>query len=173
MPPADLQAPLRVFTRAGDWVEESWSLPADAADVLEICAGWCDFALDPIRQIEPGACFKWGLFGREPLADWVRGPVVLLGDAAHPMLPFFGQGAACAIEDGVVLARCLEAFGDRVEALSRYHAARAPRANMLQRESNAGGERLQALNVESLKKWKVKNEDALGIFRYNPVTAEI
>ena len=50
-------------------------------------------------------CFKWGLFDRDPLPRWGQGRVTLLGDAAHPMLPFLSQGAASAIEDGYVLAR--------------------------------------------------------------------
>ena len=67
--------------------------------------------------------FRWGLFEREPMKTWTVGRVSLLGDAAHPMLPFLGQGAGMAIEDGVVLARCLFASDSVEEALQRYEAA--------------------------------------------------
>ncbi|MEL7029519.1 MAG: FAD-dependent monooxygenase, partial [Pseudomonadota bacterium] len=161
------------FTRAEAWVEESWSEPASPDDLLETFSGWCEFALAPIRAIPPERCYRWGLFLREPLARWTDGTTVLLGDAAHPMLPFFGQGAACAIEDAVVLARCLEAYDDAFIALNRYEAARLPRASMLQRESNLGGERLQAFDPYALKKAPVKAEDSMGIFRYDPATVDI
>jgi 2-polyprenyl-6-methoxyphenol hydroxylase-like FAD-dependent oxidoreductase len=52
---------------------------------------------------------KWALFERDPLSTWVQGRVLLLGDACHPMTPYMAQGAAMALEDSVVLARCLDA----------------------------------------------------------------
>jgi 2-polyprenyl-6-methoxyphenol hydroxylase-like FAD-dependent oxidoreductase len=60
------------------------------------------------------------LFDREPLAVWGRGPVTLLGDAAHPMLPHAGQGAAQALEDAVALGLAIGAGGDLESALRRY-----------------------------------------------------
>ena len=68
--------------------------------------------------------FKWALFDRPPLETWTRGRVTLLGDAAHPMLPFMGQGAGQSIEDGLVLARCLAADRDDPQrAIAAYAAA--------------------------------------------------
>ncbi len=64
---------------------------------------------------------------REPLPRLSEGRVALLGDAAHPMLPFLAQGASMAIEDGLILARCLEACADPAEALHRYDLARLAR----------------------------------------------
>ena len=69
------------------------------------------------------------LFDRKPLPSWGRGRTTLLGDAAHPMLPHAGQGAAQALEDAVVLGRCLAASDEIAAALRRYERLRVPRAN--------------------------------------------
>jgi salicylate hydroxylase len=73
--------------------------------------------------------YKWALIAREPLQRWSVGRVTLLGDACHPMLPFLGQGANMAIEDGMVLARCVRASVTVPEALARYEAARLDRTS--------------------------------------------
>ena len=80
--------------------------------------------------------FKWALFDRPPLETWTRGRVTLLGDAAHPMLPFMGQGAAQSIEDGFVLARCLAADRDDPQrAIEAYAARRRERTAAVQAAS--------------------------------------
>ncbi|HKT05270.1 MAG TPA: FAD-dependent monooxygenase, partial [Rugosimonospora sp.] len=84
---------------------------------------------------------RWALLDRDPLPRWTRGRVALLGDAAHPMFPFFAQGAAQAIEDAAVLAGCLATQpGDPVAALSRYERIRRPRAVRLQELSRGRAE---------------------------------
>jgi 2-polyprenyl-6-methoxyphenol hydroxylase-like FAD-dependent oxidoreductase len=67
------------------------------------------------------------LYDRDPVRSWSRGPATLLGDAAHPMLPFIGQGAGAALEDAVELGRALEAEPQIPAALARYEARRAER----------------------------------------------
>ena len=93
-------------------------------------------ALQPqVRGIIAAAdhTFKWALLDRMPLPRWSFGRIALLGDACHPMLPFLGQGAAQAIEDGATLAACLKAQSDDVPAaLERYQALRLPRASRCQ-----------------------------------------
>ena len=71
------------------------------------------------------------LFDREPIDTWGRGRVTLLGDAAHPMLPHAGQGAAQALEDAVALGRALFEAADVVTALRRYEQQRAPRTRAI------------------------------------------
>ncbi|MFN8113416.1 MAG: FAD-dependent monooxygenase [Solirubrobacterales bacterium] len=72
------------------------------------------------------------LFDRPPADRWSRGPVTLLGDAAHPMLPFLGQGACSALEDAVALAAALDGRTDVEAALADYEGARRPRtANLV------------------------------------------
>ncbi|MBY2944942.1 NAD(P)-binding protein [Rhizobium leguminosarum] len=82
---------------------------------------------------------KWPLFNRNPLPLWSQGRLVLLGDACHPMKPHMAQGAAMAIEDAAMLARCLEETGsqDYATAFRLYEASRRDRATQVQTVSNA------------------------------------
>lgn len=162
-----------VFAKAATWEDEGWSIKADPADIARIFDGWHEKPLDAIDALPAETCYRWGLFARQPLANLVNGRVALIGDAAHPMLPFFGQGASSSIEDAVVLCRCLDASETLDETLSRYNSARLGRVTTLQRESNLGGERLQGLDPYILRDQPLKNEDALGIFRYNPTQVAV
>ena len=94
------------------------------------------------RIIEHGSDWKlWVLCDREPVARWVDGRVALLGDAAHPMLQYFAQGAAMAMEDGVCLAHMIDAFPDDPErALLAYQDNRVPRTARVQVSSRLIGE---------------------------------
>ena len=77
---------------------------------------------------------KWALYDRPPLRHWGEGPVTLLGDAAHPMLPYLAQGGAMAIEDAAVLGRCLAPAPDDVAgAMRRYERERRRRTARAQR----------------------------------------
>lgn len=78
---------------------------------------------------------RWALYDRPPLAAWGKGRATLMGDAAHPMLPFVAQGAASAIEDAVALARHLKDADEIVPALRAYEAERQPRGTRLQTAS--------------------------------------
>lgn len=82
---------------------------------------------------------KWPLFNRNPLPLWSQRRMVLLGDACHPMKPHMAQGAAMAIEDAAMLARCLEKTGsqDYATAFRLYEASRRDRATQVQTVSNA------------------------------------
>jgi salicylate hydroxylase len=82
---------------------------------------------------------RWPLFDRPTIETWGKGHATLLGDAAHPMLPFVGQGAAAAIEDAVVLAKHLKDAEDTAPALRAFEAARGPRTKRLQAASISGG----------------------------------
>jgi salicylate hydroxylase len=121
---------------AGNYTTESWTATATVDELLAEFAGW-----DPrlIRLIQAAATpGRWALLDRQPLRQWSYGPVTLLGDAAHPMLPFFAQGAAQAIEDAATLARCLaEDPTDPSAALRRYEADRIPRTTRIQEVSHA------------------------------------
>ncbi len=102
------------------WEEEGWSIPATAQQFLDAYADFAPHLLDLIRAVPDDALFKWGLYDRAPLEVWASGRVAILGDAAHPMTPFLGQGASMAVEDAVVLARSLEASSTVGEALGIY-----------------------------------------------------
>ncbi len=109
-----------------DWRVESWSVQGSAAECLADYPGWHPDVHALIRAT--GRPHKWALFGREPMSRWSLGRVTLLGDACHPMPPFLAQGAAMALEDGLVLARCLQAHGpDHAAAFAAYERARLAR----------------------------------------------
>ncbi|MDX1693401.1 MAG: FAD-dependent monooxygenase [Ketobacteraceae bacterium] len=94
------------------WQEESWTLKADVEEMLEDFVGWNAQTRDILAATNPDSCYRWALYDREPFQTWLRDQCVLLGDAAHPMLPFLAQGAGMAIEDAYALAACLEQHPD-------------------------------------------------------------
>jgi 2-polyprenyl-6-methoxyphenol hydroxylase-like FAD-dependent oxidoreductase len=108
------------------WVEESWSVPSTQDELIAAYAGWNEALLGIFRHVEH--VFKWGIHDRDPVPEWTRDRVTLLGDAAHPTMPTLAQGGNMAIEDGYVLARNLARHDDNVKAaLGAYVAERQPR----------------------------------------------
>ncbi|MFF2486084.1 FAD-dependent monooxygenase [Microbacterium sp. NPDC058062] len=126
---------LVAFAPAGDYSVESWNAMATVEEFLGEFDGWDSRLLDLIRAANtPG---RWALLDREPLETWTDGTSVLLGDAAHPMFPFFGQGAAQAIEDAAVLATLISDEPQDLEVVAlRYERIRLPRTTRLQRVSH-------------------------------------
>ncbi|GAA4722115.1 FAD-dependent monooxygenase [Nocardioides endophyticus] len=122
---------LVAFAPAGDFTTESWTSTATVDEFLAEFDGWDPRLTDLIRAA--GVPGRWALLDRAPLDRWSSGGATLLGDAAHPMFPFFAQGAAQALEDAAVLARCLaEGIDEPAEALRRYEEIRIPRTTKLQ-----------------------------------------
>ncbi|WP_328636088.1 FAD-dependent monooxygenase [Streptomyces canus] len=126
---------LVAFAPAGSSSVESWTATATLGELLDEFDGWDPRLVELIRSADtPG---RWALLDREPLDHWNRGTATLLGDAAHPMFPFFAQGAAQAIEDGAVLALCLaENPHSPLTALGRYEELRRRRTARLQEVSH-------------------------------------
>lgn len=115
--------------RRDDWVVESWSEADTVEEFRGDFANWHEDVLAMIGAID--VPYKWALIGRPPLQHCSVGRVTLLGDAFHPTLPILGQGANMAIEDGMVLARCLEVSASTTEALQRYETARVDRTSRI------------------------------------------
>ena len=122
-----------------DWREPGWSTPGETREILDRFAPdhWHASARDLLAAAQHWQ--KWALFDCEPLAAWGKGPVTLLGDAAHPMLPYLAQGAAMAIEDAVVLAACLGHTADVSAALRQYETIRLPRTTRVQGDARHNG----------------------------------
>ena len=116
-----------------DWVAESWTQRGSVDECLADFEGWHDDVRTMIRAIDTH--YLWALMIREPIDRWIAGRVALLGDAAHPTLPFLAQGAAMAIEDGLVLARALDQFDAVPDALTAYRDARFERTARVVRGS--------------------------------------
>ena len=124
------------IARKDDFLSESWAEPADVSEVAAQFSEWHQNVSDIILATPSDKCMRWALFTRAPLNNWINGRVCLLGDAAHPTTPFFGMGAAMAIEDSLILARCFEAENDNWQsALERYQRARMARTNHIQQIS--------------------------------------
>ena len=105
------------------WRRESWTDRADVAELRAAFHGWHPVVQEIIDALD--APLKWALFDRDPLPCWGRGPVALLGDACHPMLPYGAQGYAQAVEDAAVLAACL-ADPRRATSRPRWPATSPP-----------------------------------------------
>jgi len=124
------------FCEAGDWRLESWRVEGDRGEALKTYKDWNPAITQIIENTE--LLYKWALYDREPLRQWTDGRVTLLGDAAHPMLPYLAQGACMAIEDAYALAALLEKHEDSVPgALKAYETLRQPRTARVQRNSSA------------------------------------
>lgn len=144
-----------------DWSEEGWTLPGDAEDLRTAYANFHGDArklLDALDEVTRSA-----LHVRDPMQQWAKGCATLLGDAAHPMVPFMAQGACMAIEDAVVLARALEGADDNdaiVTALARYETERKPRTARVQESSLAND-------------WLKKAGNADWVYGYNAWTTPL
>jgi salicylate hydroxylase len=135
--PVRAGASVNMVAVCGDrWQSPAWNVGAGRDEVLERfpATAWAP----AVRRLlaAPERWQKWALYDREPSTWWGRGPVTLLGDAAHPMLPFLAQGASMAIEDASILAReFARSPADHDAALRNYETARRPRTARVQRAS--------------------------------------
>lgn len=155
------------LVQSNAWEEEGWSIPATNEEFAKAFPGYEPDLLALIRNIPAGDVFKWGLRDREPLKTWTVGRVTMLGDAAHPMTPFLGQGACMAIEDALLLGRAFGAAKDYSEALRRYEDARRPRGTLVQLSSREEG---QTLQDPSRKRRTAQDR---GLMDYDPVATPV
>lgn len=169
--PSDLNASAITFLAAVDappvWPDPAeWRLPATTREATGTFEGWHPAVTSIIAAVEHTQ--RWGLFAVEPLKRWSRGRVVVIGDAAHAMLPHHGQGANQAIEDAVVLAAALgSASGwhkDDVErALLAFEQARKLRTERVQKLSWDTNE---LLHLSKGDEWDARNEALAGLHKF-------
>ncbi len=129
----------------GEWRPESWSARGDRDEALADYSSW----FPPIRALIAATdeVYKWALFDRVPLDQWTRDCVTLLGDAAHPMLPYMAQGASQSIEDAYVLTHCLQnGQANPQQALQQYAVLRRERTAAVQAASREAGRQAQLAN---------------------------
>jgi salicylate hydroxylase len=123
------------FVERDDWQVESWTVAGTTDELANDFRGWHADVHAIIEQLDTP--FRWALMVRGPMPRWSRGRIALLGDACHPTLPFLGQGAVMAIEDGYVLAACLARYrDDAAAAFARYEAIRRERTAAVVRKSH-------------------------------------
>lgn len=111
------------------WTDESWSAAGSVPELLAAYRGWHPDLLTVLASAD--SVRRWAVHDRDVIPSWSTGRLTLLGDAAHPMLPFFAQGANQAIEDAAVLARWLATTDDVPAALRGYEAERGPRTERI------------------------------------------
>jgi len=160
------------ISRARTWEGEGWSTPASVAEFARRFEGFHADVLGLIGRAPAPSLIKWGLFARSRAEHWAQGRVVLIGDAAHPMLPFLGLGAATAIEDGIVLARALAREPEWGAAFALFARARAARVEAVRVQSILQGEMIQAADPDRDGLAGAPAGNA-ALFDYDPCTAKL
>jgi 2-polyprenyl-6-methoxyphenol hydroxylase-like FAD-dependent oxidoreductase len=159
------------------WRDESWTVKS-SWDILKAdFAPWHGDVQRLIDAMDRDQCYRWAMYNRPPVTGWSTRRATLLGDAAHPTLPFMAQGAAMAIEDGVILARALETAGSVPAALDLYARSRYERTARIQTGSNELG-KLYHLRTEAelragFASRDIAKERGQWVFSYDPFTAPL
>jgi 2-polyprenyl-6-methoxyphenol hydroxylase-like FAD-dependent oxidoreductase len=147
-----------VFTHVDDGnIEESWQFPGRIEDCLKYVEGWAPIVQEIVKSTPKDArLIDYKLVFRDPLPTFIspKARIALIGDAAHPFLPTSIQGASQSIEDGVVLAACLELAGKKevVLAMKAYEQIRYERVH-----------KAQATGVKTREKWHKANWDEIAM----------
>lgn len=157
--------------------EESWTMKFPWERLKADYAGWHPALQAVIDNADKDQCFRWSLHNRPPVMTWSTARATLLGDAAHPTLPYLAQGAVMSIEDGAVLARTLAMEPTIPAALKRYERNRVERTARVVNQSTAN-RRLFHLNTEEAirAEFAKRNEGAdrnKWLYSYNPLTVEL
>src|ERR1700726_1320164 len=122
--------------------EESWTLKFPWENLKADFAGWHPAIQAIIDGADRNECYRGSLHNPPPIRTWSKGHITILGDAAHPTLPYLAQGAAMAIEDAAICAQCLAHRPDDAEsALRIYCSLRRKRAHKVQRLAASNGQR--------------------------------
>jgi len=159
------------------WREESWTVKDSWAHLKADFAGWHADVQSVIDAMPKDQCYRWALYNRRPARGWSTASTTLLGDAAHPTLPFLASGAAMAIEDGVILARALESTDSVTAALDLYQTNRYERTARVQTGSNDMATLYKQRTVEELKRgfadFTLHESRNQWLYGYNPLTVAL
>ncbi|MBP1944343.1 FAD-dependent monooxygenase [Cytobacillus luteolus] len=118
---------------------------------LQAFDGWYNPVEAVIKATDESAILHHDIFDRKPIAQWSKGKITLVGDAAHPMLPNLGQGGAQAMEDAVELANCLSTPHPVAESLRIFEKKRIPRTNKIVTQSRRMARLVQMENPLAIK----------------------
>ena len=159
------------------WDEESWTQRRRWEELKADYAGWHPKIQAILDSADRNECYRWALNDRKPIRGWSTERATLLGDAAHPTLPFLAQGACMAIEDGAVLARALEGAGSVPEALRLYERARVERCARVVTESSEHGGLYHIVDAEEMKNAfaarDIAKDRAQWLYNYDPLTVPL
>jgi salicylate hydroxylase len=158
-------------------LEESWTLKLPWERLKADYVGWHPAIQAVIDAADRDQCYRWSLYNRPPVRTWSTARATLLGDAAHPTLPYLAQGAAMAIEDGAVLARALQNTDSIASALAVYERNRVDRTARVVAQSTDNRRLFHLRSVEEIRReFASRNEGANRaewLYSYNPLTAEL
>lgn len=159
------------------WDEESWTTRRPWSELKADFEGWFDDVQAIIDGADHDECYRWAMNNRPPVDNWSTGRATLLGDAAHPTLPYMAQGGAMAIEDGAVIARAFQQENDVEQALQLYQRNRLARTARIVNESSANRQMFHLPSVEALRdafaKRDMNAERNDWLFSYDPMTIEL
>ena len=157
--------------------EESWTLKFPWETLKADFAGWHPAIQAIIDAADRNECYRWSLHNRPPIRTWSKGHITILGDAAHPTLPYLAQGAAMAIEDGAVLARALEREGSIAQALDVFQRNRVDRTSRVVAQSNENQKLFHLHSAQEIRQQFAKRDEGSDrnrwLYSYNPLTAEL
>ena len=159
------------------WLDESWTVKAPWARLKADFTPWHPKVQMLIDAMDKDNCYRWAMYNRPPVTGWSTARATLLGDAAHPTLPFMAQGAAMAIEDGAIIARALEQESSLGAALDLYQQSRYERTARVQIGSNEMGKLFHQRTEEDLRRGfegrDLAKERNAWLFSYDPWTVPL
>ena len=159
------------------WEEESWTQRRPWEELKADYVGWHPKVQAILDAADRNECYRWALNNRKPIFDWSTRRATLLGDAAHPTLPFLAQGAVMAIEDAAVLARALEGSATVSDAINLYQRNRTARTARIVNESTEHGGLYHIVDAAEMKRaFAERNpakERAEWLYNYDPLTVPL
>ncbi|MFM9970416.1 MAG: FAD-dependent monooxygenase [Burkholderiales bacterium] len=159
------------------WEEESWTQRRPWEELKADYAGWHPKIQAILDAADRDQCYRWALNNRKPIFNWSTRRATLLGDAAHPTLPFLAQGAAMAIEDAAVLARALEGGGSVPDAIETYQRSRMLRTSRIVEKSTEQGDLYHMADAGRMKRTFAARNPAKErdewLYNYDPLSVPL
>jgi salicylate hydroxylase len=157
--------------------EESWTMRFPKERLRRDLAGWHPAIQAIIDAADDDGCFRWSLHNRPPIHKWSSQRVTIMGDAAHPTLPYLAQGAAMAIEDAAVLTRSLQMTPSIPEALDIYQRNRIERTARVVETSTFNRRLFHLPSVAEMRaafaNRKEGDDRNRWLYSYNPLTVDL
>lgn len=161
----------------GAWEDESWVAVAPWEEMVEDFADWHPTIQAIIQHADRDKCYRWAMNNRQPISNWSTRRATLLGDSAHPTLPYMAQGAAMAVEDAAVLARAIQAEDNPTDAIELYQRNRIARTTRIVNESSANRDLFHLDSKQALRdafaKRDMNAERTAWLFSYDPVNVPL
>jgi salicylate hydroxylase len=159
------------------WTQEGWAIKAPWEDLKADFVGFHRDVQTMIDAADKDNCFCWALNNRPRLNYWSTDSVTLLGDSAHPTLPYMAQGAVMAIEDAAVLARALDSVNSLSDALKIYENERIDRTARIVDESTEHARLFHFQTHGEFREAFARKDPAkdrgLWLYNYNPLTVPL